>query len=342
MFYTEYVNIAKVITHKVGNKVAATGCSMSDVLTGTGELQRMALLNMCIEPFKDEGSLQFFHPSSLGCNLVYDVTTRIFDNPDSFTEQSKNLARHLYDVTVGINDKGGQMTVLYFKDFIVEGDTVDAVGIFKCEKEDMVLSSIINNADNGIDFVIEKGISSFDKGCLIFNKDRENGYVVYAFEATGKPRPRELWFSDFLSVEKRADSYNCTESMMLFASKFIKRIIPGIYETSPNDIAELLERAKSFFKNKDNFYDAQFYHDVLKQDDIIELWMKTVEVCEDPLIKLEEFWLNKQAVKRYQRKFDSDIVLDGKTKINRGVDHESGEDDRGKYYKVYYKQQTIK
>lgn len=39
MFYTEYVYIAKVITHEVGNKVAATGCSMSDVLTRTGELQ---------------------------------------------------------------------------------------------------------------------------------------------------------------------------------------------------------------------------------------------------------------------------------------------------------------
>lgn len=342
MFYTEYVDIMKVIAHKVGNKVAGTGCFMSDVLTGVGDQQRMALMNMCLGPYKDEGSLKFFHPASLGCNLVYDVTSRIFDNPDSFIDQSQNLARHLYDVTVGINDREGQMVVLYFKNFIVEGDTVDAVGIFKCEKKDMILSSIRNNADNGIDFVFEKGISSFDKGCLIFNKDRENGYVVYAFEATGKPRQSVLWFSDFLSVEKRADSYNCTESMMLFASKFIKRIIPGIYETSPNDIAELLERAKSFFKNEYNFYDAQFYHDVLKQDDIIEYWMKTVEVCEDPLIKLEEFWLNKQAVKRYQRKFDSDIVLDGKTKINRGVDHESGEDDRGKYYKVYYKQQTIK
>ncbi|MBR4491313.1 MAG: nucleoid-associated protein [Bacteroidales bacterium] len=341
MFNTEYVNIMKVIAHKVGNKVAGTGCSLSDSLTGVGVQQRLALMNMCLGPYKDEGSLKFFHPSSLGCNLVYDVTSRIFDNPDSFIDQSKNLARHLYDVTVGINDREGQMVVLFFKNFIVEGDTVDAVGIFKCEKKDMILSSIPNNADNGIDFVIEKGISSLDKGCLIFNKDRVNGYVVYAFEATGKPTQSERWFSDFLSVEKRADSYNCTESMMLFASKFIKRIIPG-YETSPNDIAELMERAKSFFKNEDYFYDAQFYLDVLKQDDIIESWMKTVEVCEDPLIKLEEFLLNKQAVKRYQRKFDSDIVLDGKTKINRGFDYESGEDDRGKYYKVYYKQQTIK
>lgn len=342
MFYTEYVSITKVITHKVGNKIAATGCSLSDVLTGTGELQRAALLNMCVEPFKDEGSLQFFHPSSLGCNLVYDVTTRIFDNPDSFTEQSKNLARHLYDVTVGINDKGGQMTVLYFKDFIVEGDTVDAIGIFKCEKEDMVLSSIINNTDNGIDFVIEKGISSFDKGCLIFSKDRENGYVVYAFEATGKPRPRELWFSDFLSVEKRADSYNCTESMMLFASKFIKQAIPSRFEASTKDIAEILERAKLFFKEEGFFYTDQFFHDVLEQEDIIDLWKETVKAQDDPLLNLEEFGLSVQAVKRYQRKFDSDIVLDGKTKINRGIDHESGEDDRGKYYKVYYKQQKIK
>lgn len=342
MFYTEYVSIMKVIAHKVGNKVAATGCSMSDVLTGTGELQRAALLNMCIEPFKDEGSLQFFHPSSLGCNLVYDVTTRIFDNPDSFTEQSKNLARHLYDVTVGIKDKGGQMTVLYFKDFIVEGDTVDAVGIFKCEKEDMVLSSIINNTDNGIDFVIEKGISSFDKGCLIFNKDRENGYVVYAFEATGKPRQSELWFSDFLSVKKRADSYNCTESMMLFASKFIKQAIPSRFEASTKDIAEILERAKLFFKEDDFFYNDQYFHDVLKQEDIIELWRERVEAMEDPLLSLEEFHLSGRAVKRYLRKFDSDIVLDGKTKINRDNELESGEDDRGKYIKIYYKQQTVK
>lgn len=342
MFYTEYVSIMKVIAHKVGNKVAGTGCFMSDVRTGAGDQQRKALMNMCLGPYKDEGSLKFFHPSSLGCNLVYDVTSRIFDNPDSFIDQSKNLARHLYDVTVGINDREGQMVVLYFKNFIVEGDTVDAVGIFKCEKKDMILSSIPNNADNGIDFVIEKGISSFDKGCLIFNKDRENGYVVYAFEATGKPRQSELWFSDFLSVKKRADSYNCTESMMLFASKFIKQAIPSRFEASTKDIAEILERAKLFFKEEGFFYTDQFFHDVLEQEDIIDLWKETVKAQDDPLLNLEEFGLSVQAVKRYQRKFDSDIVLDGKTKINRGIDHESGEDDRGKYYKVYYKQQTIK
>lgn len=342
MFYTEYVDITKVITHKVGNKIANTGCSMSDVLTGTGELQRMALLNMCIEPFKDEGTLQFFHPSSLGFNLVYESVRQIFDNPDRFINMSQNLARHLYDVTVGINDKGGLMVVLYFNNFIVDGDTVDAVGIFKCEKKGMVLSGIPNNNDNGIDFDLVKGISSYDKGCLVFNKDRENGYVVYAFEATGKPRPRELWFSDFLSVEKRADSYNCTESMMLFASKFIKQAIPSRFEASTKDIAEILERAKLFFKEEGFFYTDQFFHDVLEQEDIIDLWKETVKAQDDPLLNLEEFGLSVQAVKRYQRKFDSDIVLDGKTKINRGIDHESGEDDRGKYIKIYYKQQTVK
>lgn len=342
MFYTEYVNIAKVITHEVGNKVAATGCSMSDVLTGTGELQRMYLLNICIEPFEDEGTLQFFHPSSLGCNLVYESVRQIFDNPDRFINISQNLARHLYDVTVGINDKGGLLVVVYFNNFIIDGDTVDAVGIFKCEKKGMVLSGIPNNNDNGIDFDLVKGISSYDKGCLVFNKERDNGFVVYAFEATGKPRPRELWFSDFLSVEKRADSYNCTESMMLFASKFIKQAIPSRFEASTKDIAEILERAKLFFKEEGFFYTDQFFHDVLKQEDIIDLWKETVKAQDDPLLNLEEFGLSVQAVKRYQRKFDSDIVLDGKTKINRDNDIESGEDDRGKYIKIYYKQQTVK
>lgn len=342
MFYTEYVDIAKVITHEVGNKVAATGCSMSDVLTGTGELQRMYLLNICIEPFEDEGTLQFFHPSSLGCNLVYESVRQIFDNPDRFINISQNLARHLYDVTVGINDKGGLLVVVYFNNFIIDGDTVDAVGIFKCEKKGMVLSGIPNNNDNGIDFDLVKGISSYDKGCLVFNKERDNGFVVYAFEATGKPRPRELWFSDFLSVEKRADSYNCTESMMLFASKFIKQAIPSRFEASTKDIAEILERAKLFFKEEGFFYTDQFFHDVLKQEHIIDLWKETVKAQDDPLLNLEEFGLSVQAVKRYQRKFDSDIVLDGKTKINRDNDIESGEDDRGKYIKIYYKQQTVK
>lgn len=342
MFYTEYVDIAKVITHEVGNKVAATGCSMSDVLTRTGELQRMCLLNMCIEPFEDEGTLQFFHPSSLGCNLVYESVRQIFDNPDRFINMSQNLARYLYDVTVGINDKGGLMVVLYFNNFIVDGDTVDAVGIFKCEKKGMVLSGIPNNNDNGIDFDLVKGISSFDKGCLVFNKDRDNGFVVYAFEETGKPRQSELWFSDFLDVVKRADSYNCTEAMMRFASKFIKQDIPSKFEASTNDIAEILERAKLFFKEDDFFYNDQYFHDVLKQEDIIELWRERVEAMEDPLLSLEEFHLSGRAVKRYLRKFDSNIVLDGKTKINRDDDLESGEDDRGKYIKIYYKQQTVK
>lgn len=55
-------------------------------------------------------------------------------------------------------------------DCIVDGDKVDAVGLFKSELHDTVLK-VVNNS-NGIQITPENGMSlkKLDKGCVVFNK----------------------------------------------------------------------------------------------------------------------------------------------------------------------------
>lgn len=119
-------------------------------------------------------------------NEVYTYVSKIFDEPKQLYEQSVNLAKHLYEQSTHPRIKGGEFYTVYFKDCIFDGETLDAVGLFKSENKETFLKVLRENGS--FNLVSDKGINikKLDKGCLIFNKNRENGYVVAVVDNTNK------------------------------------------------------------------------------------------------------------------------------------------------------------
>ena len=73
--------------------------------------------------------------------------------------------------------------------------------------------------------VFWEGRGTFDnKGCLIFNTEKENGYLVTIVDNTNKGSEAKYWTDDFLHVRPRKDSFNQTQNMLSLCKSFVSQL----------------------------------------------------------------------------------------------------------------------
>lgn len=336
--------IKSIIIHYVGNKTIEEGVIMSSSVANLSSGIKEHLGNILVSQFKTDGYCSFFHESKLELNEVFSFVSKVFENPKLIVEMSSNLAKHLYIHSDHPKIKGGEFYTVYFKDCIVDGDTVDAVGLFKSENKDTFLKVLREGGNFNLESEQGINIKKLDKGCLIFNKERENGYVVAVVDNTNKGIEAQYWIDDFLHVRQRKDEYANTQNVMAMAKNFVTKELPKEFEVSKADQIDLLNKSLQFFKEKDTFDLDDFAHEVIEQPAVIESfrnYKKNYESENDVTID-DSFSISNNAFKKQQRSYKRVIRLDRKIQIiiDGNRDHvEQGEDERGKYYKVYYREE---
>ena len=331
--------------HKVGNKVADEGCFLSkNIIVVNQELKKL-LTHYFVSPFKSTEYFNFYHDIDINMNEVFVCVSRIFNNPETLLEQSVNLAKHLYEQSTHPKIKSGEFYTVYFKDCIIDGKTVDAVGLFKSENKDTFLK--VYPKGEGFEIESEKGINinKLDKGCLIFNTEREKGYIVSVVDNTNKGVEAQYWMDDFLHVRQRKDEYYNTQNVLSLCKNFVKNELPQQFEVSKADQIDLLNKSMQFFKEKDNFNLAEFANEVIEQPDIIEKFnqFKSIYARDYDVDFADNFTISESALKKQVRVLKSVIKLDKNFDIyvhgNRNL-IEQGRDEKGKFYKIYYQQEN--
>lgn len=341
MHYFDHTNIMSIAISQVGNKINNESLLHSNTIVSCSETIKENLIEYFLSQFKTEEYYQLFHEVSLSINEVFVYVSQIFDNPETLYEQSVNLAKHLYDQSTHPKIKGGEFYTVYFKDCIVDGDTVDAVGLFKSENKDTFLKVLREGGNFNLESEQGINIKKLDKGCLIFNKERENGYVVAVVDNTNKGIEAQYWIDDFLHVRQRKDEYSNTQNVMAMAKNFVTKELPKTFEVSKADQIDLLNKSLQFFKEKDTFDLEEFSHEVIEQPEVIESFhsFKRNYESENDIVIDDNFAISNYAFKKQQRSYKRIINLDKKIQIiingNR-QNVEQGEDERGKFYKVYY------
>ena len=337
-------SIYNISLHLVGNKSAEDGIILSKTNLDIKDELKGLLVNYFLSPFSSEELFELYHDSGIEFNVVYGAASRIFDDPDSLHEQSMNLAKHLYEQSSHPKIKGGEFYTVYFRDCIVDGDTVDAVGLFKSENKDTFLRVLHEGGNFNLESEQGINIKKLDKGCLIFNKERENGYVVAVVDNTNRGIEAQYWMDDFLHVRQRKDGYANTQNAMAMAKNFVTKALPEQFEVSKADQIDLLNRSLEFFKEKETFDMEEFANEVIEQPEVIESFrdFKRNYESDNDIIIDNNFFISDYAFKKQQRSYRRVINLDKKIQIiingNRSQ-VEQGEDERGKYYKVYYKEE---
>src|SRR5579864_5593149 len=139
-FFEASLDIISV--HHVGNQGLNEFYALSDdPLEMKDEVISGILMQYFLKPFEKADEIYHLTHSSgdLALNEIYHFAASVFDNKAKFHENSQQIAKHLYKVTNHPNIKGGELYVVYFNKVQVEGNQLDAIGIFKSENKETYL-----------------------------------------------------------------------------------------------------------------------------------------------------------------------------------------------------------
>jgi hypothetical protein len=339
--------ITNVILHDIGNKNADDSIQLSKHELKVDQRLRSILKEFFLSAFKTDEYFNLFHDSDLMLNEVFVYVSDIFTNRENLYDQSVNLARHLYDKSTHPKIKSGEFYVAYIKNCIVEGEAVDAVGLFKSENKDTYLKVLQKEENFEIDYEEGININKLDKGCLIFNTGKEKGYLVAIVDNVSKGYEAQYWKDDFLHVKPRNDNYHHTQNVLSLCKNFVVDKLPEEFEISRADQADLLNKSVNFFKENESFNMDDFTQEVIRQPEMIKTFhdYRKAFADERQLIIVDEFGISNQALKKQQRIFKSVIKLDknfhiyvhgNRELIEKGYDEVTGMN----YYKVYFKEET--
>jgi hypothetical protein len=333
--------INKFIVHSIGNKNNGDGVRFSDILTDFDKIEAH-IKQLANNSFKFDELYRFFFLPNLDLNPVYQFVNSIFKNKESFIEQSQNVGRYLYDKSTHPQIKSGELCIIYFNNCKINDEIVDCIGIFKSENKDTVLK--INNKENGFELTDEKGINTnkLDKGCLIFNTEKENGFLISLVDNTNRSSETQYWKDDFLGIQPFKNDFHQTNQFLGIAKQFVTKQLSEDFEVSKTDKIDFLNRSVDYFKKHEIFDKQEFESEVFGDSSVIESFRKFDQTYrqENEVELSDNFEISAQAVKKQSRVFKNILKLDKNFDIyihgNREL-IEQGIDENGrKYYKIYY------
>ncbi|MEZ7890090.1 MAG: nucleoid-associated protein, partial [Cloacibacterium sp.] len=233
----------------------------------------------------------------------------------------------------------------------VKGERYDAVGLFKSENKDTFLKVSTKNdvTLSGVEvFELETlqgiNLNKVDKGCLIYNTNKEQGYLMSIIDGTSRAET-SYWMDDFLQVRQRQDEYFETQETLTLYKEYITKQLPQEFEITKADQADFLNKSLSFFKEKEEFKMEEFTGEVLGDQEVIQSFnaFKTQYEDERDYALSDEFAINDAAVKKNARIFKSVIKLDKNFHIYIHGDRkliQQGQDENGKYYMLYFEEEN--
>lgn len=338
--------IINFYVHKVGNKISDEQYFIAKRGIHLDETLKTLLSHYFLSPFKSDELYSFCHSIDISLNEVFSCVNKIFENPEELYEQSINLTKHLYDQSVHPKIKSGEFYIVYFNNCILNGEIISAIGLFKSENKDTFIE--IEQVKDGFDMESRQGINinKLDKGCLIFNKEKENGYVLSIIDNTNKGIDAQYWKDDFLSIRVLNNEYHQTNQFLGITKNFVTKQFSEEFEVSKADKIDLLNRSVDYFKTHENFDKLEFENEVFQDSGIIESFRSfdTNYRQENEIELTDNFEISPQAVKKQARVFKSVLKLDknfhiyihgDKELIEQGV-----EKDGRKFYKIYYTEES--
>ncbi|MDR0688232.1 MAG: nucleoid-associated protein, partial [Prevotellaceae bacterium] len=307
--------LQEVVVHRVGSKAGSEGMLLSaaplSVSSEVGEL----LLRYFLSPFKEQGYYCLRREGGAAApSVAYGCVCAIFDNPDALMEQSVALAKHLYEQGDSAGAKGGDLFVVYLKNCMMDGETVDAVGLFKSENQETFLKIFPRGERFDVSAHSGININKLDRGCLIFNADRENGFLAAIAGSSRSISDEQRWTDCFLGVAQRKDDFFRTQQAISLCKSFVTQRLPEAFEVTKADQADMLNKSAKFFKENDSFDIDEFAQEVIAEPEAIKSfksYKRELDRDSDSDDKIpERFGISEAAVKRQARVLKSVIKLD--------------------------------
>jgi hypothetical protein len=333
------------IIHYVGNKGLGEELTLSEnCFEFKDEFVKDTVLRYFQSPFKTDIYHKFRNKSAFDIKDVKALSEKIFNSRKNFAENSKHIAQHLYDQSMHPKIKGGEFYMCYFKDVVVDGELCDAIGCFKTENKETYLK-VFQHMDN-FDIDCETGIdiNKLDKGCLIYNTEKDSGYKLSLVDTNNRVAECALyWENDFLNATIKENAFYHTNNFIETCKGFCEEVLTEENNVTKQDQMMMLNKSASYFKEKDSFKLKDFEKEVMVQPELIKAFKDYRKDFSDrlDLTAIDDFDVSQTAVKKNQKYMRSVVKLDKNFHIyihgrhdyvERGYDESNGM----KYYKLFY------
>jgi len=342
----EKAQLSAMALAKVGNplreELLQTSKQLCQFEPGDAEL----LTHCFLKSFKSLDLHQLHHHTSLDQNELFGYVSTIFDDNSTLLEQSAMIAKHLFAKSHHPNIKSGDLCVSLIEGVAVGGtEEIQALSIIKSESKVPFLQ--ISELDGDLVLRTQQGIypDKIDKGCLIINHGREEGFWVYLFDKSGGNT--HFWNRDFVgAMAVKSDDFltkRYSELCVQFADKGLSE------ELGQEERVEVAKNALSYISETDDFDLKEFKQEALGDEpEIVEKFDTFKEEFEEAKgMELDEtFTVSKPEAEKAKKRlksrlkldvgvdmtFSSGFVHESEHFLERGHDEEKGMS----FVKIYY------
>jgi len=337
--------IESISIHRVGNKNKNEGVFLSEEPFALNDETTGLLKEYFFKPFreKEENYYKLANEIDLEFNELYTLATEIFTDPTCAHANSKKIATHLFEQSSHPHIKSGEVYITYLTGLLLDNLKVDAIGIFKSELKHDFLQ--FEEKNRGLDMVVQQGINinKLDKGCLIFNIDKEEGYKVLSVDSN--KYDTKYWLENFLSVAVLSDDNFKTKSYLKFCQNFAKDVVLPAEDKQQEVL--FMNRAVNHFAKNDAFEENDFLNEVMENPALIPEF-KHYKEEKGPKYSIEDvsnFDIANKAVSDARKKIKNVITLDTNIQIKLDfINPESAEkfvekgwdEERQMYYYLVY------
>ena len=336
--------LQQLVIHFIGNNHEEEGIKISKHETHVDDDIKSLLKKFFLKPFKTDSLYRFAHSSDLNLNEVFHYASSIFSDPDCLYLQSVNIAKHLYECSSHPMIKSGELYICFFEECVIEDEVCDAIGIFKSENKETYLKVYPNNNDFTVEQQEGININKLDKGCLIFDTEKDEGFKVAIIDNTNKAEQARYWKDDFLGLKHCENTFYHTKNYINLCKDFVEETFS---EASKVDQLDLINNSVEYFNSNDQFNIREFEEKVMQEPEIIASFenYKQTYSEERQVPVYDEFDISTPAVKHSKKFIRSVIKLDknfhiyvhgNREKIERGFDEETGQN----FYRLYFNEES--
>ncbi len=343
-------HIETLSIHRVGNKSRNEALFLSENQYGLNDEIVPLLKEFFLKPFRDkeENYFQFAHDVDLEYNEMYKLAVEIFENPSNVHNVSKNITKHLFEQSNHPHIKNGEVYITHLTNISIDNNVVDAIGIFKSEIKTDFLQ--FEEKDSTLEMILQQGINlnKLDKGCLIFNYKKEEGYKILTVDSNRYDA--RYWLEHFLSVDAFQDENFMTKKYLKFCQDFAKEVV--LPAEDKKEEVMFMNRAVNHFAKNDQFEESLFLNEVIDNPDLISEF-KSYKVDKGEKYSIEDltsFPIANAAVSDARRTMKNVINLDTNIQIKldfinpesaeKFVEKGWDEEKQMYYYLVYFNKEN--
>lgn len=332
----ELLSIDKVTIQVVGNKTLGDGISFANNTTDCSDIF-LHIKTLLTNTFKVQEEKRFDFVGALDLNPVYKFSSAIFDDLELFISQSQNLARYLYDQSLHPNIKSGDFFVIHGL-FSVDDINKDGLVFLKSENKEVLISTRNDGKNITATPVYGMSLRKLDKGCIILNDCRDEGYRVLTIDKTNNGTDAHYWTESFLHVVDRNDDFHSTLQLNDMCTGFLRHIQKN---ESVQDCAKVAKNVSSLFSSGKSLTFEQFENALAPTEDMKQQLVTYKQQYENQHGALPTAFIPvSSAIKRkpvnrmnsFKAGSDFEIkILNPNAEILSGYDEERGM----RYYKLY-------